>query len=322
MCSRASRLPRSSPERHPVDGDLHEVGEQADAGERREHQPHIEVEPRQGTEAPAQYHAAPGEVIVLGPKARPEQKLSQLEHHEAVQQHEGEVAKQQAADDPRAVASAQPRQHRPEHGGAHQQHQQQADHQVAQVEAALRQGLQYLAVFGALGPVRQQQADPQLIAAVQGVIRCPQGAVEIQGAALLATLLALLHRLAQLIDANALVVEQLHPHLVPLLQRFEQLPLATHHQIEAATVALVEQTVAAEGGDGLIGGPQDQRLCPPEPAGGIEQRQGEGQQQQGYQQTEQPPGQRLGKGGAVTTDGGIHRGSSLERAGQRWLHLF
>ncbi|MNC45506.1 hypothetical protein D3C75_944750 [compost metagenome] len=75
--------------------------------------------------------------------------------------------------------------------------------------------------------------------------------------------------------------------------------------------------MAAEGGDGLIGGPQDQRLCPPEPAGGIEQRQGEGQQQQGYQQTEQPPGQRLGKGGAVTTDGGIHRGSSLERAGQQ-----
>ena len=254
---------------------------------------------------------------MLGPKARPEQKLPQLEHHEAVQQHEGEVAEQQAAQHPGAVAAAQPRQQGPEHGGAHQQHQQQAGHQIGQVEAALRQGLQDLAVFGALGSVRQQQADPQLIAAVQGVVGGAQGAVEIQGAALLATLLALLHRLAQLIDANALVVEQLHPHLVPRLQRLEQLPLAAHHQIEAATVALVEQAVAAEGGDGLIGGPQDQRLCLPEPADGIEQRQGESQQQQGDQQTEQPPGQRLGGRGGAITDGGIHRGSSLERAGQQ-----
>ncbi|MNE64062.1 hypothetical protein D3C80_1594480 [compost metagenome] len=94
----------------------------------------------------------------------------------------------------------------------------------------------------------------------------------------------LLHRLAQLIDANALVVEQLDSHLVPRLQWLEQLPLAAHHQIETTTVTLVEQTVTVEGGERLIGGPQDQRLCPPEPVAGVEHRQGQGQQQQGGQQ--------------------------------------
>ena len=309
------------PQRHPVDGDLHEVGEQPDAREGGEEQPHIEAEACEGAEAPAQHHAAPGEVVVLGPKARPEQEFPQLEHHEAVEQHEGEVAEQQAACHPGAVASAQPRQQGLEHGGAHQQHQQQAGHQVEEVETALRQGLEDLAVFGALRPVCQQQPDAQLVAAVQGVVGGAQGAVEAQGAALLAALLALVHRLAQLIDAHPFVVEQLHPHLVSLLQGFEQLPLAAHHQIEAPVVTFVEQAVAIEGRDGLIRRAQNEGGGTPEPADGVEQRQGEGQQQQGGQQTQQQPGQGLG-GGAVAGDGGIHKGSSLERSWQRRLPLF
>ena len=56
-------------ERHAVDGDLHKVGEQSYTGKRGKDQPHIEVEARQRAEAPAQHHAAPGEIVVLWAKA-------------------------------------------------------------------------------------------------------------------------------------------------------------------------------------------------------------------------------------------------------------
>ncbi|MOA10460.1 hypothetical protein D3C78_1303490 [compost metagenome] len=241
-----------------------------------------------------------------------------------MQQHEGEVAEQQAAKHPRGHAVAQLWQQGPEHQGAGQQHQQQAGHQVAEIEAALGQGLQDLAVLAALGSILEQQADAQLVAAVEGIIRCPQGAVEIQGAALLAAFLPLVHRLTQLIDALAPVVEQLDPHLVPLLQRLEQLPLAAHHQIEAAAVTLVEQAVAAEGGERLIGGPQDQRLGTAEPAAGVEHRQDERQQQQRDQQAKQQPGQTRWRGGAAAENGGIHSGLILGAGGVAAvrLHLF
>lgn len=281
-------MPRSSPpQRHPVDGDLHEVGKQANAGKRREHQSHIEIEARQGTEAPAQYHAAPGEIVVLGPEAGPEQKLPQFEYHKAVQQHEGEVAEQQAADDPPAQTAPELGQQGLEHGGAQCQYQYQAGEEVGEVETLLRQSLQDLAEFSALGSICQQQADPQLIATGEGIVRCPQGAVEIQGAAPFIASLAFFYRLAQLIYALPFVVEQLHPHLVPRLQRFEQLPLAAYHQIEATVVTLVEQRVTSERRYGLVGRSQHQRPGLAEPAAGIDLRQYQGQQQQRSQQAKQ-----------------------------------
>ena len=151
--------------------------------------------------------------------------------------------------------------------------------------------MQDLAEFTALGSLLEQQADPQLVAAGQGVVGGAQGAVEIQGATPLAALLALVHRLAQLIDALAPLIEQLHPDLVTLLQRPAQLPLAANHQIEAAAVALVEQGVTGEGGDGVVRRPQHQRLGPTEPAGGVDLRQQQGQQQQRGQHGEQHGGQ-------------------------------
>ena len=200
-----------------------------------------------------------------------------------MQQHEGEVAEQQAADDPPAQAAAQLWQHRFEHSGAQGQHQRQAHHQIGEVEALLRQGLQDLAEVAALGAIFEQQTNAQLIAAIKRIIRGAQGAVEIQGAAVIAAHLTLIHRLTELVDPLPLVVEQLHSHLVPRLQRPSQLPLAPYHQIEAAAVAFIEQGVAGEGGQRIVGGAQHQRLGTAQPATGIDQRQQQGQQQQSAQ---------------------------------------
>ncbi len=100
-----------------------------------------------------------------------------------MQQHEGEVAEQQAAGDAPAQIAPEGGQHYLQHGGAQGQHQQQAGAEIGEVETPLRQGLQDLAEFTALGSLLEQQADPQLIAAGQGVVGGAQGAVEIQGAA-------------------------------------------------------------------------------------------------------------------------------------------
>ncbi len=215
-----------------------------------------------------------------------------------MQQHEGEVAEQQAADDLPAQAAAQLWQHRLEHGGAQGQHQGQAHHQISEVEALLRQGLQDLAEVTALGAIFEQQTDAQLITAGQRVIRGAQGTVEIQRAAVIAAHLTLIHRLTELVDPLPLVVEQLYPHLVPRLQWPSQLPLTAHHQIEAAAVAFIEQGVACEGSQRIVGGPQHQRLGTAQPAAGIDQRQQQGQQQQSAQQGKQQRGQTQNAGAA------------------------
>ena len=150
------------------------------------------------------------------------------------------------------------------------QYQRQAHHQIGEVEALLRQGLQDLAEVAALGAILEQQTDAQLIAAIKGIVRGAQSAVEIQRAAVIAAHLTFIHRLTQLVDPLPLVVEQLHSHLVPRLQWPSQLPLTAHHQIEAAAVAFIEQGVAGESGQRIVGGAQHQRLGTAQPAAGIE----------------------------------------------------